>query len=60
MTAVLADLTQAVRKYAAEQQRAPASLEEVAGKGYLTRMPEAPPGKKFAIDKRLQVQLVNR
>ena len=53
----LGELTQAVRKYAAEQQRVPKSLEEVIAAGYLNAVPSAPAGKKFAIDKNLQVYL---
>lgn len=50
-------LTQAVRKYAAETQSAPKSLNDLVAAGYLTEMPEAPPGKKFVIDQNLRVQL---
>ena len=59
MASVLAELTQAVRKYAAEQRRAPTTLEELVPGGYLSRVPEAPTGKHFAIDKKLQVYLTN-
>ena len=58
--AVLNELTQAVRKYSVEQRRVPKTLEEVLAKGYLSRVPPAPAGKRFAIDKNLQVDLVNR
>lgn len=61
MTAILAQLTQAVRRYGAEKQRVPASLNEVLGAGYVSGAPQAPPGKKFAIDpKRLEVILVKQ
>ncbi len=56
----LNELTQAVRKYAAEQRRAPGTLDELVTKGYLAAIPSAPPGKKFAINKNLQVYLVNQ
>ena len=59
-TALLAQLTQAVRKYGAEKQRVPASLNEVVSAGYVRAMPQPPPGKKFAINpKRMEVILVN-
>ena len=51
-------LTQSVRKYSAEKQRVPASLSEVMAAGYVTAMPNPPPGKKFAITRRLEVILV--
>jgi hypothetical protein len=54
---VLAALTQAVRKFGLEQRRVPKNLEEVAVAGYLTAVPPAPPGKRFAIDKQMQVTL---
>lgn len=57
MRALLAELTQAVRKYAVEQQRAPKSIDEVVAAGYLSNQPTPPVGKKFAIDKNLQVYL---
>lgn len=60
MTALLGELTQAVRKYGAERRRAPKSLEELAEQGYLETAPQAPPGKKFAINKKLQVYLVDQ
>jgi hypothetical protein len=50
-----AELTQVVRKYAAEKQRAPKSFEEIVAAGYLPAMPTTPAGKKFVIDKSLQV-----
>ena len=59
VSAMLSELTQAVRKFGAEQRRVPKTLEEVAAGGYLTRIPAAPSGKKFAIDKNLQVYLAN-
>ncbi|MGZ8898575.1 MAG: hypothetical protein ACXW3Z_00620 [Limisphaerales bacterium] len=56
-TALAAELTQVVRKYAAEKQRAPQSFEEIVAAGYLPRVPAAPRGQKFVIDKKLQVTL---
>lgn len=57
----LAALTQVVRRYGMERQKAPQSLEEVVAAGYLKTMPTAPAGKKFAIEpKRLEVILVTQ
>jgi hypothetical protein len=58
--ATAAELTQVVRKYAAEKQRAPKSLDEIVAAGYLPSLPTAPDGKTFAIDKNLQVHLANK
>ena len=60
IAAVLMELTQAVRKCAVEQRRAPKNLEELVANGYLSRVPPAPAGKKYAIDKNLQVYLANQ
>jgi competence protein ComGC len=57
---VLEQLTQAVRKYAVEQHRAPTLLDELVAKGYLAEIPSAPAGKKFAINKNLQVILAKQ
>ncbi len=57
---VLQQLTQAVRKYAVEQRRVPATLDELVANRYLAAIPGAPAGKKFAINKNLQVSLVNQ
>ena len=56
----LNELTQAVRKYAVEQRRAPATLNELVTNNYLAAIPIAPAGKKFAINKNLQVYLANQ
>ena len=58
--ALAGELTQVVRKYAAEKQRAPKSLDEIVAAGYLPSTPLAPAGKKFAIDKNLQVYLADQ
>src|SRR5690349_20925587 len=60
LAALLNDLTQAVRRFSAEQRRVPASLDEVVAGGYLTSVPAAPAGKRFAISKSLQVYLANQ
>jgi hypothetical protein len=57
--AIMAELTQAVRKYSAEKQRVPASLDVLVSEGYLNRVPPAPSGKRFAIDKNLHVYLAH-
>lgn len=56
-TATLQELTQTLRKYSAEKQRVPASLQELVAAGYLPAIPAAPPGRQFAIDTK-QVQVV--
>jgi hypothetical protein len=58
--AVLTRLTQAVRRYGVEQRRAPATLQQVVDAGYLKEMPAAPAGKRFVIDKKLEVRLGTR
>ena len=60
IAAALNALTQAVRKYGVEQRRVPKTLEELVANGYLSRVPPAPTGKKFAINKNLQVYLADR
>ena len=61
LAASLAQLTQVLRKYSAEKQQVPKSLQELVTSGYITELPVAPPGKKFAInEKRVEVIIVNR
>jgi hypothetical protein len=60
VAATIAELTQKVRKFAVEQRQAPKTLEELVAKGYLDTIPAAPQGKKFAIDKNLQVHLAKK
>jgi hypothetical protein len=50
MTAVLEELTQALRKYSAERRRVPASLNELVAAGYIQNLPPPPAGQAFAID----------
>ena len=57
LTAALGELTQVVRRFAAEQRRAPKTLDELVAQGYLSRVPKPPAGKKFAINKKLEVYL---
>lgn len=47
---VLAELTQVVRKFSAEQRRVPQSLDELVSAGYLKQTPRPPVGKQFYID----------
>ena len=61
MSAVLQDLTQALRKYSIERKQAPKTFSEVVAAGYVQHLPEAPPGRKFEIDsKTMQVVLVKQ
>jgi hypothetical protein len=60
LAGTLRELTQAVRKYAADNQTRPKSLQELVAHGYLTHIPPAPPGKKFAINNMLQVCLADQ
>lgn len=59
-TAVLQSLTQAVRRYGVERQQVPSNLEDLVSKGYLVQIPEAPRGKRFRINRQLQVELVDK
>jgi hypothetical protein len=60
-TEALAQLTQALRKFSAENRRVPTTFEEFLGPGYQASLPKAPPGKKYAINpKRVEVILVNQ
>jgi competence protein ComGC len=58
--ATLAELTQTVRKYAMEQQKAPKDLQELVDKGYLKQVPQPPAAKKFVLTKKLEVQLADQ
>jgi hypothetical protein len=60
-SAVLAQLTGLVRRYAMERRKAPQSLDEIVTAGYLSGLPPAPSGKKFVINpKTLQVSLASK
>ena len=55
---LLAELTQAVRKYGFEKQKVAVSLDELVAAGYLPSKPVAPAGRSFSIDpKKMQVVL---
>ena len=56
----LAELTQVVRKYGAEKQRVPKDLNELVAAGYLPSVPTAPAGKKYAINKQMEVYLADQ
>jgi len=60
MTPLLAQLTQSVRRYGLEQRAVPKNLGDLVAKGYLPTVPQAPPGKKFAINKNLEVYLADQ
>jgi hypothetical protein len=49
-----------VRRFAAEQRKAPKTLDELVAAGYLSQVPEAPAGKQFAINQKLEVYLAKR
>ena len=49
--AACAQLTQALRKFALQQRRLPASFEELVASGYVAGVPQPPPGKRYAIDR---------
>lgn len=56
LTPILAELTQAVRKFSFEKQHRPASLEELVSAGYLGSLPQLADGRRFSIDpKSMQV-----
>ena len=50
VSAQLSRMTQVLRRYGVEHRRVPQSLNELVTAGYLTGLPTAPAGKKFAID----------
>ncbi len=53
---VLAELTQAIRKFSFEQKRRPISLDELVTAGYLGAVPTTADGRRFSIDpKTMQV-----
>lgn len=59
--AVLAALTQAVRKYSFERRTMPKTFAEVVTAGYVRNVPPAPAGKKYEFDpKKSEVILVNQ
>ena len=61
LDAELERLTQALRKYSFERKRVPKSFAEVTAAGYVSDMPQAPPGKTFAINPAtMRVVLVNQ
>jgi len=59
MSKTLGDLSQAVRSYIVANHRQPTSFEDFVANSHIT-VPPAPPGKKYALDRRLRVILVNQ
>jgi len=58
LASTLAALTQSLRKFSVEQRRVPPSLNDLVAAGYLSSLPQPPPGKLFSIDaKKIQVVL---
>lgn len=58
--ATLERLTQALRKFSAENQRVPKNLKELVDKGYLPELPGAGAGRTFIInEKSVRVELSN-
>ncbi|MBI3877015.1 MAG: hypothetical protein HY300_13850 [Verrucomicrobia bacterium] len=57
----LRDLTDALRAYFMTQGKAPTSMQDLVKAGLIRRLPEPPPGKRFAIDpSKSSVVLVDR
>jgi len=52
VSAVLAELTQALRRCSAEKREVPASLEALVSGGYIPQVPQAPAGKAFVVDRK--------
>lgn len=50
VSAVLEEMTQALRKFSFEKKRLPTSIDELVTAGYLGAKPTAPGSKRFAID----------
>jgi hypothetical protein len=50
ISAVLEEMTQALRKFSFEKKRLPTSIDELVTAGYLGTKPTAPGSKHFAID----------
>ncbi len=50
VSAILEEMTQALRKFSFEKKRLPTSIDELVTAGYLGAKPTAPGSKRFAID----------
>ncbi len=50
VSAVLEEMTQALRKFSFEKKRLPTSIDELVTAGYLGAKPTPPGSKRFAID----------
>lgn len=54
-------LNDAMRAYVMGQLKDPATLDDLVKAGFIKRLPQAPPGKKYVLDtKKSAVQLVNQ
>ena len=59
--AMLASLTQTLRRYSFEHKQVPKTFEAFVATGYIKNRPSPPPGKRFAIDaKKVRVMLVDQ
>jgi len=55
----MVELTQQMRRYALEKRKLPTNLNELVVAGYIKVIPQAPAGKKYAVDsKRAEIILV--
>ncbi len=52
VTSVLAELTQALRRFSAEKQQVPVSLDALVSAGYIRNLPQPPAGKAFVVDQK--------
>jgi competence protein ComGC len=56
-----AQLTQQVRRYSLEKRKLPQTLDDLVVAGYIKTVPQAPIGKKYAVDaERAEVILVDQ
>lgn len=54
-------LNDAMRAYVMGQLKDPTTLDDLVKAGFMKRLPQAPPGKKYVLDvKKSAVQLVNQ
>lgn len=60
LAAMLGELTQMVRNYAATTRSVPKSLDDLVAAKLLPKVPAPPPGKRFIISDKLEVYLANQ